>query len=57
MKEKKVDKFYEERQKYTEIETLGKIKKNVIKLDKNIQQKFIDLKILILLNLTLKQML
>ena len=33
--EKNVETFYDERQKYTELQTLGKIKKTVIKLDKN----------------------
>ena len=31
LKDKKLEKFYDQRQKYTDIETLGKIKKNVIK--------------------------
>ena len=35
LKEKKLKRFYDQRQKYTEIETLGKVKKNVIKIDKN----------------------
>ena len=35
LKDKKLEKFYDQRQKYTDIETLGKIKKNVIKSDKN----------------------
>ncbi len=35
LKDKKLKKFYDQRQKYTDIETLGKIKKNVIKKDKN----------------------
>ena len=35
LKQKKVDSFYDERQKYTELQTLGKIKKTVIKLEKN----------------------
>ncbi len=35
LKDKNLKKFYDQRQKYTNIETLGKIKKNVIKLDKN----------------------
>ena len=35
LKNKKDFNFYDQRQKYTSIETLGKIKKNVIKLDKN----------------------
>ena len=35
LKNKKISNFYDQRQKYTSIETLGKIKKNVIKLDKN----------------------
>jgi len=35
LKNKKISNFYDQRQKYTKIETLGKIKKNVIKLDKN----------------------
>ena len=30
-----VESFYDERQKYTDLLTLGKIKKTVIKLDKN----------------------
>ncbi len=35
LKDKKVHNFYDERQKYTNLQTLGKIKKTVIKLDKN----------------------
>ena len=35
LKDKKLKNFYDQRQKYTEIDTLGKIKKSVIKLDKN----------------------
>ncbi len=35
LKEKKIESFYDERQKYTDLLTLGKIKKTVIKLDKN----------------------
>ncbi len=35
LKDKKLEKFYDQRQKYTDIETLGKIKKSAIKLDKN----------------------
>ena len=35
LKEKNIKKFYNERQKYTNIQTLGKIKKSVIKIDKN----------------------
>ena len=35
LKEKKIENFYGERQKYTDLQTLGKIKKTVIKLDKN----------------------
>ena len=35
LKNKKLKKFYAQRQKYTNIETLGKIKKLVIKVDKN----------------------
>ena len=35
LKNKNLKNFYGQRQKYTEIETLGKIKKSVIKLDKN----------------------
>tara|TARA_B100001996_G_scaffold381592_1_gene371333 strand:+ start:1486 stop:3708 length:2223 start_codon:yes stop_codon:yes gene_type:complete len=35
LKDKKVTNFYDQRQKYTKIETLGKIKKTVIKLEKN----------------------
>jgi len=35
LKSKKTKTFYEERQKYTNIETLGKIKKSVTKIDKN----------------------
>jgi len=35
LKNKKVKKFYDQRQKYTNIETLGKIKKTVTKIDKN----------------------
>ncbi len=35
LKEKNIKKFYNERQKYTNIQTLGKIKKSVIKVDKN----------------------
>ena len=35
LKDKGDNGFYEERQKYTDIQTLGKIKKNVMKIDKN----------------------
>ena len=35
LKNKTINKFYDERQKYTNIETLAKIKKKVIKVDKN----------------------
>ncbi len=35
LKDKNLKSFYDQRQKYTNIETLGKIKKNVVKLDKN----------------------
>ena len=35
LKNKSVKKFYDQRQKYTDIETLGKVKKSVIKIDKN----------------------
>ena len=35
LKEKKVKNFYDQRQKYTDIETFGKIKKNVVSSDKN----------------------
>ncbi len=35
LKKKNLKKFYDQRQKYTNIETLGKIKKSVIKVDKN----------------------
>ena len=35
LKEKNIKKFYNERQKYTNIQTLGKIKKSAIKVDKN----------------------
>ncbi len=35
LKKKNITNFYDQRQKYTEIETLGKVKKAVIKLDKN----------------------
>ena len=35
LKEKKVENFYDERQKYTDLQTLGKVKKTAIKLDKN----------------------
>ena len=35
LKNKNLKNFYDQRQKYTEIETLGKIKKSVIKLDRN----------------------
>ena len=35
LKDSKKEKFYDQRQKYTDIETLGKIKKVFIKLDKN----------------------
>jgi len=35
LKEKGLEKFYDERQKYTDLETLGKIKKTVLKIDKN----------------------
>ena len=38
LKEKKVESFYDERQKYTNLQTLGKIKKTVIKLDKMIRK-------------------
>ena len=37
--------FYDKRQKYTDIETLAKIKSAAIKLDKNELQKFLDSKI------------
>ena len=33
--ESKSKKFYDERQKYTNIETLAKVKKSIIKVDKN----------------------
>ena len=47
--------FYGSRQKYTEIETLGKVKKKAISVDGNrFSYKFIVLKIIILLNLLLK---
>ena len=35
LKDKNIKKFYDERQMYTNIKTLGKVKKSVIKLDKN----------------------
>ncbi len=35
LKDKNIETFYDGRQKYTAIETLGKIKKSVVKLDKN----------------------
>ncbi len=35
LKDKNSKNFYDQRQKYTDIETLGKIKRSVIKLDKN----------------------
>ncbi len=35
LKDKKIESFYDERQKYTDLQTLGKIKKAVIKLEKN----------------------
>ena len=35
LKNKKVKKFYNERQKYTNIETFAKIKNSALKLDKN----------------------
>ena len=35
LKNKNVDKFYDQRQKYTKIETLGKIKKVALKIDRN----------------------
>ncbi len=35
LKDKKIKSFYDQRQKYTEIETLGKIKKNVVKKETN----------------------
>jgi len=35
LKNKSAKKFYDQRQKYTDIETLGKVKKSVIKIDKN----------------------
>ncbi len=35
LKNKKLESFYGERQKYTDLQTLGKVKKTVIKLDKN----------------------
>ena len=35
LKEKNLTTFYGERQKYTDLETVGKIKKTVIKIDKN----------------------
>ena len=35
LKDSKKEKFYDQRQKYTNIETLGKIKKTFVKLDKN----------------------
>ena len=47
----KDENFYGERQKYTYIETLGKIKKKQLSWTKMNLLKFIDLKILILLNL------
>ena len=40
--------FYGQRQKYTDIETLGKIKKSVIQIDKNDSAEIFNLKILIL---------
>ena len=54
----KDENFYGERQKYTKIETLGKVKKTANKiLTGIIQHKFTDLTIIILLNLPLKLML
>ncbi len=35
LKNKNTKKFYDQRQKYTDIETLGKVKKAVVKIDKN----------------------
>ena len=35
LKNNEINNFYDERQKYTNIETLGKIKKSVLKIDKN----------------------
>ena len=35
LKNKNIKSFYDQRQKYTKIETLGKVKKGVMKLDKN----------------------
>ncbi len=35
LKSKNLKKFYGQRQKYTDIETLGKVKRNAIKLDRN----------------------
>ncbi len=35
LKEKNLENFYDQRQKYTTLQTLGKIKKSVIKVDKN----------------------
>jgi 3-hydroxyacyl-CoA dehydrogenase len=35
LKEKKIQSFYNGRQKYTDLQTLGKIKKTVLKLEKN----------------------
>ena len=35
LREKNIKKFYDERQKYTNVKALGKIKKSVIKVDKN----------------------
>ncbi len=35
LKDKNLESFYDQRQKYTNLETLGKIKKTAIKLDKN----------------------
>ena len=53
----KNEKFYGERQKYTEIETLGKVKKKALSVQMEmILHRFIDLKIIILLNLQLKLM-
>jgi len=52
----KNEKFHGVRQKYTDIETLGKVKKQLLVLMEIVQQKFIDLKIIILSNLQLRLM-
>ena len=53
----KNENFHGVRQKYTDIETLGKVKKTASNIDGNSSASIIDLMIIILLNLPLKQML